>query len=190
MADRIGHSICKEMTIWWGWGEHVYDSVILFLWPICQTRTRGGAFKRYQIHIAQLYYILPLNDIGPWNSNLIHKPLILSPPLQPAGSAKKCDIILAGRDIETQTEIGGWVFSIWVWLPGWGGMAGQFTFPSGLNSHSPYSTDEYFIRSDSIKSAALDDTRMYCLQSKPHKSCYIQFMGTFFYFAIIWEGFE
>lgn len=37
-------------------------------------------------------------------------------------------------------------------------MAGQFTSPSDLNGHSPYSTDEYFIRSDSIKSAALDDT--------------------------------
>lgn len=37
-------------------------------------------------------------------------------------------------------------------------MAGQFTSPVGLNGHSPYSTDEYFIRSDSIKSVELDDT--------------------------------
>ncbi len=128
-----------------------------FLWPNCfptQIRMRESASWGYRIHIGQLP---TLNDIGSWNLNLIHKPLILSPPLQPAGSAGKVTSYWQTANIESQAEIAGWIFSICVWLPGWEGMAGQFTSPSGLNGHSPYSTDEYFIRSDSIKSAELDD---------------------------------
>lgn len=60
-------------------------------------------------------------------------------------------------NIESRTEIGVWIFSIWVWLPGWAGMAWQFSSHRGFNGHSPYSTDELFIRGDNIKSADLDN---------------------------------
>lgn len=65
-------------------------------------------------------------------------------------------------------------------------MAGQFTSPGGLNGHSPYSTDEYFIRSDSIKSAELDDTGECSAFRANHIKTVIFSLWVFFILRVFW----
>lgn len=74
---------------------------------------------------------------------------------------------------------------------GEGGMTGQFTSPTGLNGHSAYSRDEYYISSNSIKSAELDDTECTWLQGKSEEEmvpfhlcvCFILIKLEFFCFC-------
>lgn len=66
-------------------------------------------------------------------------------------------------------------------------MAGQFTSLVGLNGHSPYSMDEYFIRSDSIKSVELDDTgeRTAFRANHMFSSCFVLLFLP--YFERVWD---